>query len=109
MNLSAPFIHRPVMTTVLVAALVIVGLFSYNHLPVSELPNVDYPTISVTASLPGANPKNIASSIATPLERRFGSISGLTSLTGHAAEIPKFVARACESSGTNHAPGRHNN
>jgi HAE1 family hydrophobic/amphiphilic exporter-1 len=81
MNLSAPFIHRPVMTTVLVAALIIVGLFSYNRLPVSELPNVDYPTISVTASLPGANPKNIAASIATPLERRFGSISGLTSMS----------------------------
>jgi len=81
MNISEPFIHRPVMTTVLVAALVVIGLFSYNRLPVSELPNVDFPTISVTASLPGANPKNIASSIATPLERRFGSIAGLTAMS----------------------------
>ena len=64
------------MTTVLVVALVTIGVFSYTHLPVSELPNVDFPTISVSASLPGANPKNIASSIATPLERRFGSIAG---------------------------------
>jgi hydrophobic/amphiphilic exporter-1 (mainly G- bacteria), HAE1 family len=81
MNVSEPFIHRPVMTTVLVAALIVIGLFSYNHLPVSELPNVDYPTIDVTATLPGANPKNIASSIATPLERRFGGIAGLTSMS----------------------------
>ena len=66
MNISAPFINRPVMTTVLVAALVIAGLSAYKHLPVSELPNVDFPTISVSASLPGANPRNIASSIATP-------------------------------------------
>jgi HAE1 family hydrophobic/amphiphilic exporter-1 len=69
------------MTTVLVAALVVIGLFSYDRLPVSELPNVDFPTIDVTATLPGANPKNIASSIATPLERRFGGIAGLTSMS----------------------------
>jgi HAE1 family hydrophobic/amphiphilic exporter-1 len=81
MNLSEAFIHRPVMTTILAAALVAIGMFAYAHLPVSELPNVDFPTISVTASLPGANPKNIASSIATPLERRFGSIAGLTSMS----------------------------
>jgi hydrophobic/amphiphilic exporter-1 (mainly G- bacteria), HAE1 family len=81
MNVSEPFIHRPVMTAVLVAALVVIGLFSYNHLPVSELPNIDFPTIDVTATLPGANPKNIASSIATPLERRFGGIAGLTSMS----------------------------
>lgn len=81
MNVSEPFIHRPVMTTVLVAALVVIGLFSYSRLPVSELPNVDFPTIDVTATLPGANPKNIASSIATPLERRFGGIAGLTSMS----------------------------
>ena len=66
MNLSKAFIARPVMTTVLVVALVTMGVFAYVHLPVSELPNVDFPTISVTASLPGANPKNIASAIATP-------------------------------------------
>jgi hydrophobic/amphiphilic exporter-1 (mainly G- bacteria), HAE1 family len=81
MNISEPFIRRPVMTSVLVAALVVMGLFSYNRLPVSELPNVDFPTISVSASLPGANPKIIASSIATPLERRFSSIAGLTSMS----------------------------
>jgi hydrophobic/amphiphilic exporter-1 (mainly G- bacteria), HAE1 family len=68
------------MATVLTVALVILGLFAYRHLPVSELPNVDFPTISVSASLPGANPRNIAASIATPLERRFGTIAGLTSM-----------------------------
>jgi HAE1 family hydrophobic/amphiphilic exporter-1 len=73
------------MTTVLAAALVIVGLSAYKHLPVSELPNVDFPTISVSASLPGANPRNIASSIATPLERRFGTIAGLTSMSSTSA------------------------
>ncbi|HEX3950133.1 MAG TPA: efflux RND transporter permease subunit [Steroidobacteraceae bacterium] len=85
MNISAPFIHRPVMTAVLAAALVIVGLSAYRRLPVSELPNVDFPTISVSASLPGANPRNIASSIATPLERRFGTIAGLTSMSSTSA------------------------
>jgi multidrug efflux pump subunit AcrB len=80
MNISAPFIQRPVMTTVLAVALVILGVFAYRHLPVSELPNVDFPTISVSASLPGANPRNIAASIAMPLERRFGTIAGLTSM-----------------------------
>jgi HAE1 family hydrophobic/amphiphilic exporter-1 len=80
MNISAPFIQRPVMMTVLAAALVILGLFAYRQLPVSELPNVDFPTISVSATLPGANPRNIAASIATQLERRFGTIAGLTSM-----------------------------
>jgi HAE1 family hydrophobic/amphiphilic exporter-1 len=80
MNISAPFVQRPVMTTVLATAVVILGLFAYGQLPVSELPNVDFPTISVSASLPGANPRNIAASIATPLERRFGTIAGLTSM-----------------------------
>jgi HAE1 family hydrophobic/amphiphilic exporter-1 len=73
------------MTAVLAAALVIVGLSAYRRLPVSELPNVDFPTISVSASLPGANPRNIASSIATPLERRFGTIAGLTSMSSTSA------------------------
>jgi HAE1 family hydrophobic/amphiphilic exporter-1 len=81
MNLSAPFIHRPVMTVVVMAALLIFGLLAYASLPVSELPNIDFPTINVTASLPGANPKNMASSVAAPLERRFGSIAGLTSMS----------------------------
>jgi len=80
-NLSAPFIHRPVMTTVIMAALLVFGMFAYTSLPVSELPSVDFPTINVSASLPGANPENMASSVATPLERQFSSIAGLTSMS----------------------------
>ena len=60
MNLSAPFIRRPVATTVLMTALVLFGLFAYRSLPVSELPNVDFPTIVVTAQLPGASPERVA-------------------------------------------------
>ncbi len=81
MNLSAPFIHRPVMTTVIMAALLVFGMFAYRNLPVSELPNVDFPTINVSASLPGANPETMASSVATPLERQFSSISGITAMS----------------------------
>ena len=80
MNLSAPFIHRPVMTTVLTAALLVFGVFAYSQLPISELPNVEFPTINITASLPGANPKNMAASVATPLERRLSNIAGLISM-----------------------------
>jgi HAE1 family hydrophobic/amphiphilic exporter-1 len=81
MNLSAPFIHRPVMTTVLMSALLIFGSFAYFQLPISELPNVEFPTIAVSASLPGANPRNMAASVATPLERRLGSIAGVISMS----------------------------
>ncbi len=81
MNLSAPFIRRPVATTVLMAALVLFGVFAYRSLPVSELPNVDFPTIVVRANLPGANPETMASTVATPLEREFSSIAGLDSMS----------------------------
>ena len=80
MNISAPFIHRPVMTTVVMAALLVFGMFAYTALPVSELPSVDFPTINVNANLPGANPENMASSVATPLERQFSTIAGVTSM-----------------------------
>ncbi|HEX5314033.1 MAG TPA: efflux RND transporter permease subunit [Gammaproteobacteria bacterium] len=72
---------RPVATTVLMAALVIFGFFAYRNLPVSELPNVDFPTIVVYANLPGANPQTMASTVATPLERSFSSIAGLDSMS----------------------------
>src|SRR6185437_6161051 len=81
MNLSRPFIEKPVMTTLLMAALVIFGLFGYSTLPVSELPNVDFPTITVSASLPGADPDTMASAVATPLENQFSTIAGITSMT----------------------------
>lgn len=80
MNLSRVFIERPVATTILVAAIVIFGAIAFRTLPVNDLPNVDFPTISVTAELPGANPEVMASTVATPLERQFSQIAGLDTM-----------------------------
>lgn len=79
MNLSEIFIRRPVMTTLVMVGIVIFGLLGYKSLPISALPNVEYPFISVSASLPGATPETMASSVAAPLERQFSSIAGLNS------------------------------
>ena len=81
MNISAPFIHRPVATTLLTVAIVIAGAIAFSVLPVSPLPKVDFPTISVSASLPGGSAEIMASSVATPLERQFGHIAGVTEMT----------------------------
>ena len=81
MNLSEPFILRPVMTTLVMAALLIFGAFGYATLPVSELPNVDFPTIVVSANLPGADPETMASSVATPIEAQLSTIAGIDSMT----------------------------
>ncbi len=81
MHISAPFIHRPVATTLLTAALAIAGGIAFRLLPVSPLPQVDFPTISVGAGLPGASPETMASAVATPLERQFGRIAGVTEMT----------------------------
>ena len=81
MNLSLPFIRRPVATTLLTAAIALAGAVGYTVLPVSPLPEVDFPTISVSASLPGTSPEIVASSIATPLERQFGRIAGVSEMT----------------------------
>ena len=81
MNFSAPFIKRPIATTLLTAAITLAGAVAFRVLPVSPLPQVDFPTISVSASLPGASPEIMASSVATPLEREFGRIAGVTEMT----------------------------
>ena len=81
MNLSAPFIRRPVATTLLMVAIALAGAVGYRFLPVSPLPQVEFPTISVSAGLPGASPETMASSVATPLERQFGRIAGVTEMT----------------------------
>ena len=81
MNISEPFIRRPVATSLLAAALLLVGATAYTQLPVAPLPRVDYPTINVNAGLPGGSPETMASAVATPLERRFGRIAGLTEIT----------------------------
>src|SRR5580765_1681573 len=80
MNISAVFIKRPVMATSLMAAFMLAGAFGYSTLPVSELPNVDFPTIDVSASLPGADAQTMATSVATPLEKQFSIISGIDSM-----------------------------
>ncbi len=81
MNLSEPFIRRPVMTTLLMLGILLFGVMAYRFLPVSDLPSVDYPTITVSAGLPGASPETMASSVATPLERQFSTIAGLDSMS----------------------------
>ncbi len=86
MHLPEICIRRPVMTTLLMAAFIIFGVIAYRALPVSELPNVDFPTISVTASLPGASPETMAAAVATPLEGQFSTIAGLESLSSTSAQ-----------------------
>ena len=81
MNISAPFIHRPVATTLLTVAIAIAGTIAFQVLPVAPLPQVDFPTISVQAGLPGASAETMASSVATPLERQFGHIAGVSEMT----------------------------
>ncbi|MCJ0761846.1 efflux RND transporter permease subunit [Variovorax terrae] len=85
MNISRPFIERPVATTLLTLGIALAGMVAYRLLPVSPLPQVDFPTISVSASLPGASPETMAATVATPLERALGSIAGVTELTSSSA------------------------
>ncbi|HTW25500.1 MAG TPA: efflux RND transporter permease subunit [Acetobacteraceae bacterium] len=86
MSISAPFIARPIATSLLAVALLLAGLLGYNALPVSALPQVDFPTIQVTTELPGASPETIATLITASLERQFGEIQGLSSMTSTSAE-----------------------
>src|SRR6202140_106683 len=81
MNISAPFIRRPVATSLLTVALLLSGALAYRMLPVAPLPEVEYPVIQVNAGLPGASPETMASSVATPLERMFGRVAGITQMT----------------------------
>ena len=95
MRISDLFIHRPIMTTLIMMGIVIFGVMSYTSLPVSDLPNIDFPTIQVQAGLPGASPETMASTVATPLERQFTTIAGLevmnsTSTTGSSSITLQF-------------------
>ena len=81
MNIAELFIRRPVMTTLIMGAILLFGIVAYRQLPVSDLPNVDFPTIQVNASLPGASPETMASAVAMPLEKQFSTIPGLDSMT----------------------------
>jgi hydrophobe/amphiphile efflux-1 (HAE1) family protein len=85
MSLSTPFIQRPIATTLLMIAILLAGTVAYPALPVAPLPQVDYPTILVSANVPGASPETMAASVATPLERQFGQISGVTQMTSTSA------------------------
>ena len=86
MNISAPFIRRPVMTGLVMLSMLVFGIIAYRQLPVSDLPNVDFPTISVSATLPGASAETMASAVATPLEKQFSTIAALDSMTSTSAQ-----------------------
>ena len=86
MSLSELCIRRPVMTTLITATIIAFGVFGFRLLPVSDLPNVDFPTILVVATLPGANPDTMAASVATPLEKQFSTIAGLDSMTSSSSQ-----------------------
>ena len=81
MNLSEIFVRRPVMTVLVMIGILIFGIVAFRLLPVSQLPNIDYPTIQVTAELPGAAPDTMASAVATVLEKQFSTIAGIDSMT----------------------------
>src|SRR6202043_2281675 len=81
MNISAPFIRRPVATSLLSMGLFLIGTLAFPFLPLATVPEVEYPTITVFANLPGASPETMASAVATPLERMFGRIAGITQMT----------------------------
>src|SRR5258708_18383360 len=85
MSLSSPFIHRPVGTTLLTVAITLAGALGYGLLPVSPLPQIDFPTISVNAALPGASPQTMASAVAPPLERQLGRIADITQISSASA------------------------
>src|SRR5712675_250039 len=85
MNISETCIRRPVMTTLITASIIVFGVFAYRLLAVAALPRVDFPTIQVTASLPGASPETMAASVAGPIERQFSTIAGITSMTSTSA------------------------
>src|ERR1700690_4319774 len=85
MNISAPFIQRPIATALVMVGLLVGGLVAYPLMPVAALPNINYPTLTITAQLPGADPQTMASSVASPLELQFGEIPGLTQMTSASA------------------------
>src|SRR3954465_4158778 len=85
MNLSETCIRRPVLTTLITAAIIVLGIFAYRLLSVAALPAVDFPTISITATLPGASAETMASSVAAPIERQLSTISGISSINSQSA------------------------
>ena len=88
MNISQTFIERPIATSLLMAAIALFGSVAYRSLAVSDLPNVDFPTLLVTAGLPGASPETMAAAVATPLENQFSTIAGLNSMSRRRGNTP---------------------
>ena len=86
MNISAPFIRRPIGTSLIMAAIVLVGVAAFPLLPVSPLPRVEFPTITVNASFPGASPETMATAVAQPLERQFAQIEGVAQMTSNSVQ-----------------------
>src|SRR6202795_4706493 len=91
MNPSAPFIVRPVATSLLMAGILLVGIVAFKQLPVSALPQVDYPTIQVVTFYPGASPDVMASSVTAPLERQFGQVPGLNQMTSQSSQGASLI------------------
>ncbi len=106
MSLSSPFIHRPIATTLLTLAIALAGVMAYRQLPVSPLPQVDFPSIQVSASLPGASPETMASAVATPLERQFGRIAGVTEMSSTSSLGSTSITMVFELSRNIDAAGR---
>ncbi len=95
MNISEPFIRRPVATSLLMMALAVAGIAAFPLLPVAPLPQVDFPTVQVAAQLPGASPETMAATVAQPLERQFAQISGLTDMTSTSTATSMPPLRTC--------------
>src|ERR1700728_3429520 len=89
MNISAPFIERPIATLLAMVGLLVGGLIAYPLLPVAALPNINYPTLAITAQLPGTDPQTMASTVASPLELQFGEIPGVTQMTSSSALVDR--------------------
>ena len=106
MSVSSPFIHRPIATSLLGVAVMLAGLLGYWWLPVSALPQVDFPTIQVTTQLPGANPDTVASLVTAPLERQFGQIPALETMTSSSSFGVSQITLQFASTATSTPPRR---
>src|SRR5256885_12936530 len=106
MNIAAIFIRRPVMTTLVMLAIVFFGIMAYRQLPVNDLPNVDFPTIQVSAGLPGANPETMAAAVATPLEKQFSTISDRKSTRLNSSHLVISYAVFCLKKKKKHTSSR---
>ena len=106
MSISEPFIRRPIATSLLMLGILVFGIVAYNLLPISALPRVDFPTIVVSTSYPGASPETMASSVATPLEQKFAALPSLTEMTSTSGVGSTTITLQFDSIGTSTPPRR---